>query len=320
MKRAKYVILCLAVIGCVSFDAWSQEKPKIYRLVIGTGGIAGSYYPLGGAMARIWTQNLPNISVSAQATGASIENTKLMENGEIELGLTQNDLAEYAAKKQYMFDKEYKSLRAVATLFPEHIQIFVYKNSSIKTIADLSSNRVSVGSQGSGTLANCQQIFELFGVSFKDIKRFYLTNVDAVDRMKDGLLDAVFVTTSAPNAAFQDLALSKDVKLLSFTDDEIKKIVAKYPFFQKVVLTKGMYKGQTEDVTTVAVLAVLIARNDLDEQVVYNLTKTLWEKKDDLAVMMVKAKEMDPNNPVKGITIPLHPGAERYYKEIGKLK
>jgi hypothetical protein len=320
MKRAKYVILCLAVIGCVSFDAWSQEKPKIYRLVIGTGGIAGSYYPLGGAMASIWSKNLPNVKVSAQATGASIENTKLMENGEIELGLTQNDLAEYAAKKLYMFDKEYKSLRAVATLFAEHVHIFVNKDSDIKKIADLKGKRVSVGSQGSGGLANSQQIFELFGVSFKDIKPFYLTNIDACDRMKDGLLDAVFVTTSAPNAAFQDLAISKNVQLLSFTDAEVKKIIAKYPFFERVVLGKDTYKGQMQDVTTVAVLGILIASKDLDEKVVYDLTKVLWEKKDDIGAIMVKAKEMQFDNPVRGITIPIHPGAERYYKEIGKLK
>jgi TRAP transporter TAXI family solute receptor len=320
MKKAKYVILCLAVLGCVSFDAWSAEKPKIYRLVIGTGGIAGSYYPLGGAMARIWTQNLPNIRVSAQATGASVENTKLMENGEVELGLTQNDLAEYAMKKQHMFDKEYKKLRAVATLFPEHIHLFLRQKANIKTIADLKGKRVSVGSQGSGGLANCQQIFELFGISFGDIKPFYLTNVDAVDRMKDGLLDAIFVTTSAPNAAFQEMAISTDITVFSFSDDEIKKIVGKYPFFQKAALTKDMYKGQTADAATVAVLAVLIASKDLDAQVVYDLTKTLWEKKDALAEMMVKAKAMDPKDPVKGITIPLHPGAERYYKETGKLK
>ncbi len=322
MKTSKYVILCLAVIGFVSFNAWSNawSQQKTYRLVIGTGGISGSYYPLGGAMASIWSKNLPNVKVSAQATGASIENTKLMENGEIELGLTQNDLAEYAAKKQYMFDKEYKSLRAVATLFSEHINIFVNKNSGIKTVADLKGKRVSVGSQGSGGLANSQQIFELYGLSFKDIKPFYLTNVDACDRMKDGLLDAIFVTTSSPNATFQDLAIAKEIQLLSFTDADIKKIIAKYPFFQRTVLAKNTYKGQMQDVTTVAVLGILIASKDLDEKVVYDLTKVLWEKKDDIGAIMVKAKEMQPNNPVGGITIPLHPGAERYYKETGKLK
>lgn len=138
--------------------------------------------------------------------------------------------------------------------------------------------------------------------------------------MKDGLLDAIFVTTSSPNATFQDLAIAKEIQLLSFTDADIMKIIAKYPFFQKTVLAKNTYKGQMQDVTTVAVLGILIASKDLDEKVVYDLTKVLWEKKDDIGAIMVKAKEMQPNNPVGGITIPLHPGAERYYKETGKLK
>jgi uncharacterized protein len=320
MKKIYGFIVCLSVIVCFSTNVWSAEQQKITRLVIGTGGLAGTYYPLGGAMASIWSKNVANVKVSAQATGASIENTKLMENGEIELGLTQNDLAEFAAKKMYMFEKEYKSLRAVATLFAEHVQVFVNENSDIKSLGDLKGKRVSVGSQGSGGLANAQQIFELYGMSFKDFNPFYLTVADAADRMKDGQLDAIFTTTPAPNSTFQDLCVSKNIRLVGFSDAEIKMIVTKYPFFEKNILPKETYKGQKDELSTVSILGILVAHRDLDENIVYNLTKVLWEKKDELGSIISKAKEMQADQPLRGVTIPVHPGAVRYYKEIGKLK
>jgi len=329
LKRKRSSLLCLMLLlvvtlaGCsganVGGENGNNGQQETARLIIGTGGVAGSYYPLGGALAKVWTSKIDGVQVSAQATGAAIENTKLLENNEIELALTQSDLAEYAAKSQHMFDKEYKHMRAVATIFPEHIQIFVRKGSGIKTISDLKGKRVSVGSQGSGGLVNSEQIFGCYGFTFDDIKPFYLTNVDAVDRMKDGQLDAIFVTTAAPNAAYQDLALATDIELLDLPDEDANDIIEEYPFFEKVVLPAGMYHGQETDVLVLAVQAVVTARDDLSEEVVYELTKTLWESKDELGEMMAKANSMDPNDPLKGVTIAIHPGAERYYKEVGML-
>ncbi len=315
-----FLLSCLAILSLMGGFNPAEAASKKVRLIIGTGGVAGSYYPTGGAMARIWTKYIDDVSVSAQSTGASIENTRLLEDGEIELALTQTDLAEYAVKGQHMFKTPSKHMMALASLFPEHIMIFVPQDSDIKTVADLKGKKVSVGSQGSGGLINSDQVFGQWGVTFKDITPLYLTNVDAVDRMKDGLLDAVFVTTASPNAAFQDLCVSKNVRLLSFTDEDLKNLTVKYPFFKIVTIPAGTYNGQEKDVKTIAVRAVLAVRDDLDENIVYNLTKSLWENKKELTEMMVKLSDMDPADPVKGVTIDVHPGSIKYYKEKGVWK
>lgn len=291
------------------------------RLIIATAGVTGSYYPFGGAVAKIWTSKLKDlVSVAAQATGGAVENTKLMEGGEVELALTQNDLADYSWNKQHMFNKEYRKQRAIATLFPEVIHIFALRSSGVEDIAGLKGKKISMSQQGSGGLVNSQQIFEHYGFSEKDVQPFYLSNIDAVDRMKDGLLDAIFVTTGAPNATYQDLCFAKDVRLLSMTDTDIEQIVNKYPFYSKYIIPQADYDKQKSDIQTVTVQAVLIASEDLDEELVYQMTKTLWESREELITAMAKAKYMDPHNPLKSVTIPVHKGAERYYREAGLIK
>lgn len=319
MKKKALLIVMLACLVVVQSARIAGAAPQ--RLIIATAGVSGSYYPFGGAIAKIWTSKLKDIvSVAAQATGGAIENTKLMESEEVELALTQNDLAHYSWNKHHMFAKEYRKQRAIATLFPEVIHIFTLRSSNVNSINDLRGKRISMSQQGSGGLINSEQILGHFGITDKDVNPFYLSNVDAVDRMKDELLDAIFVTTGAPNATYQDLCFSKDVKLLSIPDLDIEKIVEKYPFYSKYVLKKEEYDKQTEDTTTVTVQAVLIASVDLDEKLVYQLTKTLWENQKELVSAMAKAAYMDPMDPFKSVTIPLHPGAEKYYKEIGILK
>ncbi len=291
------------------------------RLIIATAGVTGSYYPFGGAVAKIWTSKLKDlVSVAAQATGGAVENTKLMEGGEVELALTQNDLADYSWNKQHMFNKEYRKQRAIATLFPEVIHIFALRSSGVEDIAGLKGKRISMSQQGSGGLVNSQQIFEHYGFSEKDVQPFYLSNIDAVDRMKDGLLDAVFVTTGAPNATYQDLCFAKDVRLLSMADTDIEQIIRKYPFYSKYIIPQADYDKQKSDIKTVTVQAVLIASEDLDEELVYQMTKTLWESREELIGAMAKAKYMDPKNPLQSVTIPVHKGAERYYREAGLMK
>lgn len=318
MKR----LLCALVMGCLlvaGISCAASAAPQ--RLIIATAGVSGSYYPFGGAVAKIWTEKLKDVvSVAAQATGGAVENTKLMEMGEVELALTQNDLAEYSWNAQYMFNKSYQKQRAIATLFPEVIHIFALRSSGIESFSDLKGKKISMSQQGSGGLVNSEQILGHFGITKADVDPLYLSNVDAVDRMKDELLDAIFVTTGSPNATYQDLCFAKDVRLLGIPEKDIEELVKEYPFYSKYIIPKSTYDKQTDDTATVTVQAVLIASIDLGEDLVYQLTKTLWENQKDLTAAMAKAQFMDPENPFKSVTIPLHPGAEKYYKEIGILK
>jgi len=314
------LVICIVLFMVVYGGTASGESAKKYNLIIGTGGVGGTYFPLGGALARIWTRELPNVNVSAQSTGASVENTKLIERGEIELGLTQNDLAEYAYNKLYMFDQEYRRMQAVARIFPEPIQVFVRKNAGIQSISDIKGKRVSVSYAGSGSTANCAQILGVFDITFDDIKAEHLANTDAADRMRDGLLDAAFVTTGVPNATFQEMAIATDIDVLSFSDEELKKIIDTYPFFTRYILPANSYQGQTSDAQSVSVQAILVCQKELDEELVYNLTKTMWEGREEIGGMIAAAKQLDPKNPLLGITIDVHPGAKKYYEETGTWK
>ena len=319
-KLSVAILLICIVLFVVSYGgAASSESEKRYNLIIGGGGLGGTYFPLAGAIARVLTKELPNVNVSAQSTGAGIENIMLIERGEIELGLTQNDLAQYAYEKQYMFDEEYKRGQAIARLYPEVIQIFVRKNSGIQSINDIKGKRVSVGYAGSGMYANSTQIIDLFGLT-DDIRAEQLDNVDAANRMKDGLIDVIFRTTSAPNAGLLELAFSVDIDVLSFSDEEIKKLKDKYPFFSEYTIPANTYQGQTAEVRTVSVHSVLICQKELDEELVYDITKTIWKQREQLVSMIAALKDMDPENPLLGVTIDVHPGAKKYYEEIGMWK
>lgn len=313
-------VICIVLLMAGYGVTASAESSKKINLIIGTGGVGGSYFPLGGALARVWTRDLPDVNVSAQSTGASVENTKLIERGEIELGLTQNDLAEYAYNKLYMFDQEYRRMQAIARIFPEPIQVFVRKNAGIQSISDIKGKRVSVSYAGSGSTANCAQILGVFDITFDDIKAEHLANTDAADRMRDGLLDVAFVTTGVPNATFQEMAISTDIDVLSFSDEELKKIIDTYPFFSRYILPANSYQGQTSDAQSVSVQAILVCQKELDEELVYNLTKTMWEGREEIGGMIAAAKQLDPKNPLLGITIDVHPGAKKYYEETGTWK
>lgn len=318
------LVMVLALVGCGSQSANTDSSAdnsgsEKYNLIIGTGGVGGTYYPLGGALASVWTKYLDNVTVSAQSTGASVENTQLLENGEVELALTQNDLAEYAVKGEYMFTKKYEKMQLIGRLYSEPIQVFVRNDSGIKSIADMAGKRISVSYPGSGANANAEQLLGVFGITVNDIKAEYPSNSDTADRMKDGLLDGMLTTTGAPNATFQEMCMSADCTLLSLSDEDCDKIIAQYPFFAKYTIPAGSYEGQTEDVQTLCVQSVLAVSTDLSEDLVYDLTKTLWENQTELSGMLSALSDLSVDNALDGITIDYHPGAVKYYKEIGMM-
>ena len=321
LKRVISLAFVLLLVFSFSSPAFAIGGGRAGKtdLIIGTGGVGGTYYPLGGALASVWTKNIDYVNVAAQSTGASIENTQLLENEEIELALTQNDLAEYAVKGEYMFDKQYTKMQLVGRLYSEPIQVFVRKDSGISSIADMKGKRISLSYPGSGANANAEQLLGVFGLTAEDVKAEYPSNPDTADRIKDGLLDGMLTTTGAPNATFQEMCMSTDCVLLNFSDEDCAKVIEQYPFFSKYIIPAGSYQGQTEDVQTLCVQSVLAVSKDLDEDLVYDLTKTMWEHQEDLANMLTALKDLSLDKAFDGITIDYHPGAIKYYKEIGMM-
>jgi TRAP transporter TAXI family solute receptor len=293
---------------------------KEYKMSMATGGTAGTYYPYGGAIAGLWGKYLKGVTVTAETTGASVENVRLLGNKQVELALIQNDIADYAYNGTEMFkDQKINDFQAVAMLYPELVQWTVTPD--IKTFADLKGKRIVVGPAASGSEANTRQIVEANGMTYKDFsKALFLSNAEAAAAMKDRQVDGFFVTSGAPLSAITDVTTAMDINILPIDGDVAKNAMSKYKFFVTTKIPGGTYKGLNKDIPTIAVQSCLVARSDLDPDLVYWLTKTLIEKQPELAQAHAKGKDLSKESAVQGVTIPWHPGAEKYYKEIGVLK
>ena len=316
MKRGLVIAVgCLLVLGLVLSASAGEVK-----MILATGGTAGTYYPFGGAMAKIWNSKIPGMNVTAQATGASIENIRLMNKDEVELALVQSDNIDWAFFGKESFKEKITKMTAIAVLYPEIVHIVVRGDSPAKTFGDLKGLKVGVGAPGSGTEANFRQLQEVYGMKKDEVKGQYLSYVESADQFKDKHIDSFFLTTGIPNSALMDVANTRPIKLLSIEDAMVAKITQQYPFLAPAKIPANTYKGQTEEVKTIAVMAVLIAHPKLSEDVGYNITKALIENQAELASAHAKGKELNLQGAVKGVSIPFHPGAAKYYKEKGVLK
>lgn len=314
MKKIFSILLVLILLLSITACA----KPQT-NLILATGGTSGTYYPFGGAMAQIFNSKIENMNVTAQATGASVENCKLLGKNEAELAILQNDMLDYAYNGTEAFaEGKIENLRGIAKLYPEIVQIVAVEG--IQNIEDLKDKDVSVGAPGSGVEANARQILEAANLTYDDMSESYLSFAESADAYKDKHIDAFFVTSGIPNASIQDISATSPVSLVSLTDEAIKSLIEKYPFFVEYTIPANTYNGQTKDVKTVAVLATLATNAEASDDVIYNITKTLFDNQQELASAHAKGAELKLEEAIDGISIPLHPGAEKYFKEAGILK
>src|SRR5690606_24014925 len=316
-RRTSWALWGMAVLALVVALA-PAAMAQTQFLNIATGGTAGTYYPLGGAMAEIFNQNVPGVDASVQATGASVANVNMMAQGQVDLALIQNDIAYYADQGLEMFRSPVRNLRGIANLYPEVIQIVARADSGIRSVADLKGKRVAVGDAGSGTEANARQILAAAGITYNDITVRYLSFAEASNNLRDGHIDAAFVTAGIPTAAIQDVAAGRDIVLVSVGADLAAALQEEYPFYIPVTVPGGTYSGVNDDVPTVAVGAMLAVRAELSEDLVYNLTKALFENLPRLAQAHVRGGDVSLETAQDGMSLTLHPGAARYYAGVGQ--
>jgi TRAP transporter TAXI family solute receptor len=290
------------------------------NLVLATGGTAGTYYPFGGALAKIWNSKIKGMNVTAQTSGASGENVRLINKKEVELALVQSDTLDFAFNATEAFKEPLKGMSTIAVLYPEIIQVVVAAAGPIKSIADLKGKKVGVGAPGSGTEANFRQLLDAYGMKKEDVNAQFLSFSESAEAYKDKHIDAFIVTAGIPNAGIMDVSTQNEIRILNIPADVAAKLAQKYPFLAAVKVPANTYKGQTAEVSTVAVNAVLIAGSSLSEAMVYNLTKALFENQAELASAHAKGKELNIKTAVTGVSIPFHPGAVKYYKEKGLMK
>ena len=309
-------ISSLLLVAAVMLASCSKNAKKDY--ILATGGTGGTYYPFGGAIANIWNTKVENMNVTAQATGASAENLRLINKGEAEYAIVQNDVMDYAYNGTDLFAGEkLANIMTIGTLYPEVVQIAVSKDSGIKSIADFKGKRISVGDAGSGVEFNAKQIMEGYGLTFDDIKKSNLSFKESAEGIQNGTLDGCFVTAGVPNAALQELAFTAGLTLVPVDGDAAKKICEKYGYYTQTTIPGGTYKGTDDDTPALAIKATLAVSSKLDEQTVYEMTKALFENLDELATAHAKGKEVSAKAAVTGVSVPFHPGAKKYFKEIG---
>lgn len=307
-----------AMIAAVALIAVPAKAQQFINVL--TGGTAGVYYPLGVSLGKIYGEKIPGVKAQVQATKASVENLVLLEQGRGEIAFTLGDSLKSAweGDEEAGFKAKLGKLRTIAAIYPNYIQLVATKESGIKTIADLKGKSLSVGAPRSGTELNTRAILTAAGMSYKDLGKVeYLPFAESVDLMKNRQLAATLQSAGLGVASIRDLATSSDVTVVAVPKAVVDKIG---PPFVSVNIPANTYKGQDQDVPTAAVINYLVTHSGVSDDVVYQMTKLVFENLPELANAHSAAKDIKLEAAAKDSPIPLHPGAERYYREKGLLK
>ncbi len=312
----KLASIALVAITSAALVAGCGGDTSKKFLNIGTGGTAGTYYPLGGAMAEILNKDIPGMNASAQSTGASVANINMLKDGSIDLAIVQNDIVYYAVNGTEMFkDKKVEGLKGIASLYPETCQFVTLESTGIKNIKDLKGKKVAVGAVGSGAEANARQILEAYGLTYDDIEVQYLSFAEGASALKDGNVDAAFLTAGYPTAAVQDISSQNKIRLLPVEAAQADALVAKYPFYTKTTIPKGTYAGFEEDVPTVSVMAMLVASPNVEDDMGYSIAKAIFSNLDRLEAAHSVGKLIKKENAKNGMSLPMNAGAEKFFNE-----
>ena len=312
--------LCVAgaalLAGCGGDSASSSSAAGGKQFLnIATGGTAGTYYPLGGALAELLNQNIKGMNASAQSTGASVANVNMLKDGSVDIAFIQNDIAYYAANGTEMFkDNKMEGIRGIAALYPETIQFVTTADTGIKSINDLKGKKVAVGASGSGAEANARQILAAYGLTYDDINVQYLSFGEAADALKDGNVDVGVVVAGFPTAAIQDLAANKSAAIIPIDAEHADKLIKQYPYFTKISVPKGTYPGQEVDVDTVAVKCVIVTTDKLSDDLGEQIVKSIYEHLDRMKAAHAVGKYITKDTAMEGMSIKMNAGAEKYLK------
>jgi hypothetical protein len=309
-------LLAVVLLATVAAPAAGQTS-----IVILTGSTSGVYYPLGNALSSIFLKSIPGVRSSVQVTRGSVENLKLLQEGDGELAFSLGDTvtAAWKGNKDAGFAGPLSKLRGIAAIYRNYVQIVVSEQSGIKTLADLKGKRVSVGPKQSGTELNARAIFAAAGVSYRDFARTdYLPFGQSAKLIERGNLDATLQSAGLGVDSIRQLATSAPIKLLKIPKDVVVKIGD--PTFVPAIIPVRTYEGQTEDVETAAIVNFLVTREELSADTVYAMTKAVFSNLNQLVQTHPAAGGISLRDATTGMPLPLHAGAERYYREMGVLR
>ncbi|MGE0718402.1 MAG: TAXI family TRAP transporter solute-binding subunit [Alphaproteobacteria bacterium] len=336
MRAIRFMAVAALGAALLAPGVAAAQSPKFFR--IGTGGAGGTYFPIGGIIATGISNppgsrpcdkggacGVPGLIAIVQSSDGSVGNINGVASGQMESGIAQSDVTHWAYTGTGLFEGKPKvdSLRVIANLFPEHIQVFTKGNSGITSIGQLKGKKVNYGPPASGTLVGARLFFEVYGLKEKtDLQPEYLNPQPAADRIRDGQLDAAFLIAGTPTAALVELASTVGMTLLPVGGADREKVLKAIPFWSETTVPAGTYKGIDKDVPTVAVGAWWVTNNKQPDDLIYEITKALWNKntRELLDSGHAKGKSIVQAGATKGVSVPFHPGAEKFYKEAGLIK
>jgi len=319
-KTLKFVVTAALAATIAAGTAGAQER---VFFGIATGGTGGTYYPLGGMLAQIISNNAEvegkKLSATAETGNASVANAGLLGRGAIESAFVAADILDAAYKGKNQFEgKAQTNLRALGALYPETVQLVA--QDGITSFAGLAGKSVSSGSPGSGQWQLLGDLLTAYGMTREDVTEDYSSFSQSAEKIKDGNLDASLITAGAPTASITELANGHQINIIPISGEPVTKLREVQPYYTAVTLPAGTYKGVDMDVETIAVRAIWATHADLSDDVAYAVTKALYENVETLAKVHVKGKEITLEKALESISIPLHPGAERYFREKGVIK
>lgn len=288
------------------------------QLSIATGGTGGVYYPYGGGLAELINNHIDGHSAVAEVTGASVENMGLIHRGDSDLAIALADTVYQAYSGTDAFEgRQVADARALASIYPNAVQIVTLADSGISSLADLRGKRVSVGAPGSGTEINANTLLEANGITYDDMTVQRLNFNETADALRDGDIDAGFWSVGPPTSSILNLAATRDIRLIGLTDEEIANAREAEPVFARYTLRAGIYDGVEEPVPTISIPNVLVVHADMDEELAYQITKALFEFTDELIAIHPAANDTTVEFSIESTPVPFHPGAIRYYEEVG---
>jgi uncharacterized protein len=309
----------IAAALALALPSLSQAQQPA-RISITTGGTGGVYYPMGGGMANVLSKHLPGLQATAEVTGGSVDNLKLINAGKSEVGFSMADAAWEAAQGIDKFKDNKVNARTLLVLYPNKMHVVTVEGTGLAKLADLKGKRVSTGSPGSGTEIMALRMLEAIGLDAKkDIKQERLGAAESVNAIKDRKIDAFFWSGGVPTAAVTDLAATPGVKIKLIDNGEVvEPMNKKYgPLYVKSTIPAGSYAGQDKPNEEVDVWNILVTTDKMSDQMAYSIVKTLIEKKPELVAVHKEAEKIDLANQSTGSPIPFHPGAKKYLEEKG---
>lgn len=309
-KRTAITVTLLFVLAALT--ACGQKD----RLRIGTAGEGGNYNSLGNALSKTLQKDPYKVNVEVKTTAGSAANIRLLSQDYLELALAQSDVIDemYAGTLNTQAMKGYS---AIAALYPEPVQIVVRADSGITSVSDLAGKKVSVGEADSGTQKNAAQILQAYGLASNMLTVQNMTYAEAAKALGDGSIDAMFCTAGAPAQVITDLSGTTPVNLVSIQEQQSNLLTGAYGFYTEAVIPAGTYNGQDSDVTTLAVMSVLLASDKTPAETVYTITSALFKEKAALNEAVPVEFDLQEQKAVESVTIPFHPGAAQYYQECG---